>query len=69
MFSAPQPLMGPLVNARQLERSDGNRHSMAAAHPRGAFGGVKQSGYGRELGRFGIDGYTEIQQIVDPPAA
>jgi aldehyde dehydrogenase len=46
-----------------------NRHSMAAGHPRGAFGGVKQSGYGRELGRFGIDGYTEIQQIVDPPAA
>ena len=30
---------------------------------------MKQSGYGRELGRFGIEGYTEIQQIVDPPAA
>jgi acyl-CoA reductase-like NAD-dependent aldehyde dehydrogenase len=46
-----------------------NRHSMAAAHPRGAFGGMKQSGYGRELGRFGVDSYTEIQQIVDPPTA
>jgi aldehyde dehydrogenase len=46
-----------------------NRHNMAAAHPRGAFGGMKQSGYGRELGRFGVDSYTEIQQIVDPPTA
>jgi aldehyde dehydrogenase len=46
-----------------------NRHNMAAAHPRGAFGGTKRSGYGRELGRWGMESYSEVIQIVDPPAA
>lgn len=43
-----------------------NRHDVASAHPRGAFGGMKQSGLGRELGRFGPESYVEIQQVVDP---
>ena len=45
-----------------------NRHDMGAAHPRGMFGGVKQSGIGRELGRWGLEGYTELRQIVDSPS-
>jgi len=28
------------------------------------FGGFKESGIGREGGRFGMEEYTEIQQIV-----
>jgi aldehyde dehydrogenase len=46
-----------------------NRHNMATAHPRGAFGGTKRSGYGRELGRWGMESYSEVLQIVEPPAA
>ncbi|MGE3621915.1 MAG: aldehyde dehydrogenase family protein, partial [Acidimicrobiia bacterium] len=43
-----------------------NRHNVPAVHPLGIFGGVKQSGIGRELGRWGIESYTETCEIVDP---
>jgi phenylacetaldehyde dehydrogenase len=44
-----------------------NRHDLGAAHPLGAFGGTKHSGLGREMGRWGIESYSEPSQIVDAP--
>ena len=28
------------------------------------FGGYKQSGHGRELGRYGLEGYYEVKTVV-----
>jgi acyl-CoA reductase-like NAD-dependent aldehyde dehydrogenase len=27
------------------------------------FGGFKQSGFGRELGMYGLDGYSEVKNV------
>jgi succinate-semialdehyde dehydrogenase/glutarate-semialdehyde dehydrogenase len=54
---------GERIAATQLEAGACFVNSLVKSDPRLPFGGIKESGYGRELGMFGIHEFVNIKTV------
>jgi succinate-semialdehyde dehydrogenase/glutarate-semialdehyde dehydrogenase len=57
------PRRGERIAATQLEAGACFVNGSVRSDPRLPFGGIKQSGYGRELGMFGIREFVNIKAV------